>query len=252
MTLWYGTGPYCGSEARMAVRGVGGARPDSGSGRRLDGTRDPVILRAALEGVADVGYDRLTMDQIAARARAGKGALYRRWPSKASLVIDAIAAWRRELAPSEVPDTGSLRGDLDALVAGVPEWDENSRRMALVVSGLVTAALRDPELAAALSGAIIEIPLALIRAILERAVGRGEIPPERDLSLVAETVLAVNVFQMVVRGQTPDRAFVRRVVDEILYPLLIAPVATSGVPPARTRRAPPRASSRRDRGGTNQ
>jgi len=151
------------------------------SGRRLDETRDPVILRAALEGLADVGYDRLTMDDIAARARAGKGALYRRWPSKASLVIDAIAAWRRELVPEEVPDTGSLLGDLDALVAGVPDWDEDSRTMTFVLSGLVTAASRDPELAACVVGTGHRNPHGADPSVLERAVGRGEIPPERDL-----------------------------------------------------------------------
>lgn len=222
------------------------------SGRRLDETRDPVILRAALDGLADVGYDRLTMDDIAARARAGKGALYRRWPSKASLIIDAIAAWRREIAPQEVPDTGSLRGDLDALVAGIPDWDEDSRRMALVVSGLVTAAGRDPELGAALSGPVIEVPLKTIRDVLERAVRRGEIPPERDLDLVAETVLALNVFQMVVRGESPDRTFVRRVMDEILLPLVTAPVTTSRpTPVARTRLAAPRPGSQRAPGGTS-
>jgi AcrR family transcriptional regulator len=237
----------------MADKGVEGARRAGGSGRRLDETRDPVILRAALEGVADVGYDRLTMDEIAARARAGKGALYRRWPSKAALIIDAIAAWRRELAPQEIPDTGSLRGDLDALVAGVPDWDEQSHRMVLLVSGLVTAARRDPELAAALSEQVVETPLALIRGVFERAVGRGEIPPERDLDLVAETALALNMFRTVMRGEVPDRPFVRRVVDEILYPLLTAPVAPSRAPAARTHRAPPRhASSRPEGSGTSQ
>jgi AcrR family transcriptional regulator len=237
----------------MADKSEGGVRRGRDTGRRLDETRDPVILRAALEGVADVGYDRLTMDDIAARARAGKGALYRRWPSKAALIIDAVGAWRREISPQKIPDSGSLRGDLDALVAAVPDWDEDSRRMMSVITGLVTAARRDPELAAALSGPLVDTPLELIGEVLERAVGRGEIPPERDLGLLAETVLALSVFRMVVRGEPPDRRFVRRVVDEILFPLATAPAATNGAPPARSRRAPPRAPSRRDgaRGGTN-
>jgi AcrR family transcriptional regulator len=219
----------------MADNDAGTTRKAGASGRRLDETRDPVILRAALEGVAEVGYDRLTMDDIAARARAGKGALYRRWPSKAALIIDAIAAWRQELAPRELPDTGSLRGDLDMLVAGVPDSDDDSQRMALVVSGLATAARRDPELSSALSGPILEVPLALMRGIFEKAVARGEIPPERDLDLMAETAIALNVFRMVMKGEVPDRAFVRRVVDEILYPLLTAPVAASRVPAAKAR-----------------
>src|ERR1700676_2419297 len=113
----------------VAMAELSGAARRAETGRRLDESRDPVILRAALDGLADVGYDRLTMDDIAARARAGKGALYRRWPSKAALVIDAVRSWRDTLAPTEIPDTGSLRGDLDALVASVPEWDAQGLRM---------------------------------------------------------------------------------------------------------------------------
>ena len=64
-------------------------------------------MRAALEGLAEVGYDRLSMDAIAARAHAGKGALYRRWPSKAALVVDAINAWREARGPLSIPDTES-------------------------------------------------------------------------------------------------------------------------------------------------
>ena len=67
-------------------------------GRPPDPNREAAILRAALEGLAEYGYDRLTMDEIAARARAGKGALYRRWSSKAALVVDAVIAWRSEKA----------------------------------------------------------------------------------------------------------------------------------------------------------
>jgi AcrR family transcriptional regulator len=232
----------------MADNDAGTRRRNVGSGRRLDETRDPVILQAALEGVADVGYDRLTMDDIAARARAGKGALYRRWPSKAALMIDAIAAWRQQLAPQEAPDTGSLRGDLDAMVAGMPEWDDDSQQMVLVVSGLVTAARRDPELAAALAGPILDTPFALLREVFERAVDRGEIPPERDVVLVIETMLALITFRIVMKGELPGRPFVRRIVDEIVYPLLTAPVPITPVAPAGAER--PRRPSRRAPGGT--
>ena len=77
----------------------GDRRPRSGGGRPLDSSRRAAILEAALEGLAERGYDLLTMDEIAARAHAGKGALYRRWPSKAALVADAVLAWREKLGP---------------------------------------------------------------------------------------------------------------------------------------------------------
>ena len=79
-------------------------------GKRLDAARDAATLHAALDGLAESGDDRLTMEDIAARAHAGKGALYRRWSSKEALVIGAVEAWRKDLAPIKLPDTGSLGG----------------------------------------------------------------------------------------------------------------------------------------------
>ena len=92
------------------MTGLSSQPPESraGRGRPLDASRDAAIMQAALEGLAELGYDRLTMDEIAAHAHAGKGALYRRWPSKATLVVDALVAWREQFAPVSVPDTRSL------------------------------------------------------------------------------------------------------------------------------------------------
>ena len=73
-------------------------------GRHLDRTRDAAISNGALEGLAEQGYDRLTMDEVAARAHAEKGAIYRRWPSRAVLVVDAVVIlFRNYLAPERVP-----------------------------------------------------------------------------------------------------------------------------------------------------
>jgi AcrR family transcriptional regulator len=90
----------------------------------LDSSRQAAIMEAALEGLAERGYDLLTMDEIAARAHAGKGALYRRWPSKAALVADAVLTWRDRLGPVTVPDTGSLRGDIEALLEVLPDFGD--------------------------------------------------------------------------------------------------------------------------------
>ena len=60
------------------------------------------------------------MDEIATQAHASKGTIYRRWSSKAALVVDTVTAWRETVAPTEIPDTGSLSGDLEAMVAAVP------------------------------------------------------------------------------------------------------------------------------------
>ena len=97
------------------------------------------------------------MDRIAARAHAGKGALYRRWPSKAALVVDAIVAWRLARSPSDIPDTGSLRGDMEASLQEMPDFDDSDAMLGVLL-GLVTAASRDSELAAALQANILEVP----------------------------------------------------------------------------------------------
>jgi len=163
------------------------------------------------------GYDRLSMDQIAARAHAGKGALYRRWPSKAALVVDAIVAWRLARSPADIPDTGSLRGDLDASLQEMPDFDE-SDAMVGVLLGLVTAASRDSDLAAALQAHVLSVPRRAISDVLDRAVRRGEISPNRDLSLVADMIIGLNLLR-VLGGQPIDRPFMQQVIDHLVLPL---------------------------------
>jgi AcrR family transcriptional regulator len=214
----------------------GERRPRPGGGRPLDSSRHAAILEAALEGLAERGYDLLTMDEIAARAHAGKGALYRRWPSKAALVADAVLAWREKLGPVTVPDTGSLRGDIEAVLEVLPDFGYAEQRQVAVIFGLVTASRRDPELSAVLSGLIVERPRQAVAQMLERAAARGEIPRGRDLRLVSDLVIAMSSMRFLL-GETLDRDFVRRVFDELVYPLVTAPVACPTPRAPRARRA---------------
>ncbi|GAS91479.1 TetR/AcrR family transcriptional regulator [Mycolicibacterium brisbanense] len=189
---------------------------------RLDRTRDPGILDAALQGVAELGYDRLSMDDIAARAGVGKAAIYRRWPSKPVVIADAIAHWRRRQGSVEPPDTGSLRGDIEALVAAVPEFDDAGLSTIKVIVGVATAAMHDPVLAAALDDLVLSPPRQMIRLLLDHAQARGEIPPGRDLSLIPDVALGLNVVR-VITGRPIDRVFVRRVLEDVILPLAGAP-----------------------------
>ena len=188
------------------------------AGRPLDASRDAAILQAAIDGLTELGYDRLSMEEIAVRARAGKGALYRRWPSKAALVVDAIARWREARVPSEPPDTGSLAGDIAAIVDGVPDFDQAARQQLAVFIGAASAAARDPELKAAISEHLLQRPRRVLAQVLERAVARGEIPADRDLELLPEIVIALNCLRMLL-GDAPDREHVGRVLETVIYPL---------------------------------
>ncbi len=197
--------------------------PRSARGQgRLDRSLDATILEAALAGVAERGYDRLSMDDIAARAGVGKAAIYRRWPSKAVVVADAIAHWRRRLGPVEPPNTGSLRGDIEALVAAVPDLNDAELHTIQVIIGVATAAMHNPVLAAALDDLVLSTPRHVVGAVLDQAVARGEIPAGRDLSLIPDVALGLNVLRMMT-GRPVDRVYVRRVLEDVILPLTGAP-----------------------------
>jgi AcrR family transcriptional regulator len=198
-------------------------RRPAGSKRRLDRSLDAAILDATLAGVAEQGYDRLSMDDIASRAGVGKAAIYRRWPSKAVVVADAIAHWRRRLGPVETPNTGSLHGDIEALIAAVPDLNDAELNTIQVIVGVATAAMHNPVLAAALDDLVLAIPRQVIRAVLDHAVIRGEIPAGRDLSLIPDVALGLNVLR-VMTGRPLDRVYVRRVLEDVILPLSGAPI----------------------------
>jgi len=159
------------------------------------------------------------MDEIAARAHAGKGTLYRRWPSKASLVVDAIVAWREQVTPLTIPDTGSLAGDIAAMIAAVPEFDHATQQQMAVFVGLASAASRDPDLRKALADNLLPRPRRIIREVLDRAVARGEIAADRDLDLVPDVLIGLNILRILL-GEVPDREYVSRVLNTIIYPLV--------------------------------
>ena len=109
--------------------------PPSKLGRKRDHTRDPEILDAAIDVLAETGYDGMTIDMVAARAKAGKATIYRRWTSKAELVLDAVACMKAgDLDPEHLPDTGTLRGDLVAMIK--PHVDRGGRAKLQIMAGL--------------------------------------------------------------------------------------------------------------------
>ncbi|TXI52546.1 TetR/AcrR family transcriptional regulator [Mycolicibacter arupensis] len=188
---------------------------------RLDRSRDPVILDAALAVVSENGYDAASMNDIAARAGVGKAAIYRRWSSKAALITDALIYWRPDLLAREVPDTGSLAGDLDALIEQIGRADQDPVPNDLVLRVALEAA-HEPGLAAAVDDLVLVKGKGLVAKILAQAAARGEIDAQRDWSMIADVVLAMGLLQ-VVRGQTLDAAFVRNVIDALVLPALRGP-----------------------------
>lgn len=189
--------------------------PAAHRGRPRDASRDEVICRAALDLLSERGYDCLTMDLVAARAKAGKATLYRRWASKAELVMDALALVKP--APEDV-DTGSLDGDLAALTEAA--CSRTSAYVSSVMCGVASALGRDPELLACFRQRVTEPRIARIRAVLERARERGELGDDVDVELAATIVPSLSLQQVLLTGRGPDRTYIEQIVAKVLRPML--------------------------------
>jgi AcrR family transcriptional regulator len=183
-------------------------------GRKRDASRDDALCQAALEVLAEVGYDRLTIDAVAARAGAGKATCYRRWAGKAELVVDAIG--RMKTRPQQ-PDTGSLRGDLIELTCHFHDGDDTFRTD--VQAGLVSGLVRDANLRRMFAENFVAPRKAVFRAVFEAAVERGEIAPVPHYELLSDVVPSMIFHQLILTGRPPGEAFVLTVIDQIVLPL---------------------------------
>lgn len=186
-------------------------------GRRRDHSRDPEILDAAIEVLAEEGYDGMTMEMVATRAKAGKATLYRRWPSKGELVVEAVACMKtKDLDLDNLPDTGSLRGDLVAMVK--PRTIEDAERKLQVMAGLMSVLSRSPELAEAINAAIVEPRAEVNRRLLKRAIARGEIPADCDVEAIALIAPAMASYRLLVTQRPVDRDFLLSIIDGVVLP----------------------------------
>ncbi len=182
---------------------------------RIAGEREEEILDAAVSLLLEVGYDRVTMDAVALRAKASKATLYRRWDSKQALVVDAVIRSKRA-AQTAAPDTGSLRGDLIAtFCSGHGHATGESTR---ILAAVLTAVHTDADFGHAFRTRFLAPKLEVMRGIYERAAARGELAPGLDVSLVGPALAGIILHRTYVLGEdiTPD--LVTRVVDQIILP----------------------------------
>lgn len=180
---------------------------------RVEGDREQEIFEATLEVLLEVGYDRLTMDAVATSAKASKATLYRRWNSKAALVLDAICASKS--APV-VPDTGTLRGDLLAMSCGPGGFTE-PKPLGMVAS-IATAMSHDPEFATAYRRDFVGPKAATTRAIFTRARERGELRADLDLDLITHALAGMLVHRIFMLGEAPTQELVTGLIDQIILP----------------------------------
>lgn len=187
---------------------------ETGTRPRVEGDREMEILEATLHVLDEVGYDLLTMDAVATRAKASKATLYRRWKGKPELVVAAIMAHKGD---STVPDTGSLRGDLMAAYCGGP-GGLNDPLAQSILSAVVTAMGRDPEFAEVYRRDFIGPKVASSLAIYDRARERGEVHPDVDLSVLAPALAGIVLHRVFLLGDTVTPELVGQVLDQVILP----------------------------------
>jgi AcrR family transcriptional regulator len=174
---------------------------------------DAAIRAATADLLGEVGYARLTMDLVAERAGVSKPSLYLRWPNKVALVADALQ--HRARAVPDVPDTGSLPGDMRAfLTALLRSRNEASRALAAVAGEIAT----NPQLRKAWHRGLAGMLTGCLRAIVTRAVERGELPADADVDLLSQLPLSLLQNWRLEQDREPDETVVNRIVNQFYTP----------------------------------
>lgn len=174
------------------------------------------IFEATLAELAEVGYARLTMERVAARAHASKMSLYKRWPSRRELVIAALR--HRDRTPEAPPDTGNLRDDVLAFLRRMARQLDGM--LGEAARGLMTETLIDPGTTAAARAGAFAVRDSAIRGILDRAAARGEIRADAITPQLVSLAPALLDHHFLLHGAPIPDDIIVGIVDNILLPLL--------------------------------
>lgn len=184
-----------------------------GPGRPRDPGMDAAIRAAAMELLAEVGYGGLSMERVAARAGVSKASLYLRWPNKEALAVDALQHRARPVP--EVPDTGSLPGDMRAFLRRLLRTRSEAGR---ALGGISAEIAANPALRRAWHRGLGGMLTGCLRSILGRAAARGELPEDADVELLAELPLSLLQNWRLEHGRNPGDEVVDRIVRQFYTP----------------------------------
>ena len=189
--------------------------PDTGTarGRRRSPTSHQAIVRATQELLVADGYRALTIEGVAARAGVGKQTIYRWWPSRAALVLEAY------LAGSDTVDTPRARTSTRADVQALLEWLVRVLAQPIggrVLAGLVADLKDDAELAGRFHRDVVPARRRAMLTALERGRARGEIRPHADLELAVDALHGAVFYRLLLSGGPLDASFTRAVADQVL------------------------------------
>lgn len=185
--------------------------------RGLSVERQDEIFAAALEVVTELGFEQATVDAVAARCGASKATLYRHWPSKAALLVDAV----EHTAPVRfaIPEHGSFRADVLSALRLLTSWVHANAALLLA---LVYAGYRDPELSAQTRRHLAGPKDALWETLARRWQGEPGIRPDADLSWLGRLGDGLLLQQLAPSAVAPSEDLLERFVDEVVLPLFAA------------------------------
>jgi AcrR family transcriptional regulator len=168
------------------------------------------VLRATLEEIGQRGYQTMRIEDVAARSGVNKTTIYRRWPTK----LDLLAAAVRHFAPVPAPpETGTLRGDLLVLLRTIARKADTPTRSGMI--RMFQTEREHPDVDKVMRPLHAE-QMALRRGVIERAIGRGELPEGIDVDLVLELMFAPVIRRVMLRDKRADDAFIETTVDVVL------------------------------------
>ena len=175
--------------------------------------REAEILGVTLALLQEHGYDQLTVDAVAATAHASKATVYRRWPSKAELVLAAFIEGVRKVAVP--PNTGTLRGDLLSLGETITQ---ECGQHAGTIRAVMVEVSRHPALNDALQHQFLDQREAMLKHVLQQAVDRGEIAEDVISDELWDLLPGYLIFRSIMPGRPPTRRTVQAFVDGYLIP----------------------------------
>ncbi|MFG2124303.1 TetR/AcrR family transcriptional regulator [Streptomyces sp. NPDC048710] len=194
------------------------APAQAASPRRRGAVLERAILDAALEQLSTVGWNGLTMEGVAAGAQTGKAAVYRRWPSKEDLVADALEAGLPRF--EGVPDLGSVREDLLALCRRAR--DAMFSRPGFALRAVIHEC--DPAQVERFHGVIfegvVEPTIKLLREVVTRGIGRGEVRSDAANSYVFDAIPAMMMYRSKMCGSEWSERDLEEMIDQLMLPLL--------------------------------
>jgi len=171
------------------------------------------VYAATLEQLAAGGFDRLTVPDVAARAGVNKTSVYRRWPTKADLVRDALHASMGH--SQELPDTGNVRADMIEMARLAAGFVESPLGLGVLRTLLTEGA--NPEVASLATSMFRQEQAKAVHEIIKRAIARGDLPEGTNTRLLLSTVAGALMHRLLVEHGRLTPSFVDGVIDLVLF-----------------------------------